>query len=128
MNNSHDKQLPDDLQVVAARLHAGRAEATPLELDQLKQRSMAQHRRRAKQSFNPFGKDIPMRKRALALGLSLLLIGGTGAGAIAGNGGNSGNNNASCAQYKPGNGFGDKNHVHTGPPGQTGFNPCGNGH
>ena len=30
---------------------------------------------------------------------------------------------ASCTQYRPGNGFGDKNHCHTGPPGQTGEKP-----
>ena len=30
---------------------------------------------------------------------------------------------ASCEQYRPGNGFGDTNHCHTGPPGQTGEHP-----
>ena len=30
---------------------------------------------------------------------------------------------AACTQYRPGNGFGDKNHCHTGPPGQTGEKP-----
>ena len=40
-----------------------------------------------------------------------------------------GEGSASCTQYRPGNGFGDKNHCHTGPPGQTGEHPGnGNGH
>jgi hypothetical protein len=34
---------------------------------------------------------------------------------------------ACCEQYRPGNGFGDKNHCHTGPPGQTGEHPSAPG-
>jgi hypothetical protein len=34
---------------------------------------------------------------------------------------------ASCEQYRPGNGFGDTNHCHTGPPGQTGEKPTSPG-
>jgi hypothetical protein len=46
-----------------------------------------------------------------------LMGAGTG-GVIAGNGNGTGNGNASKSEYKPGNGCGDKNHVHYGPPGQ----------
>lgn len=65
-----------------------------------------------------------MRSRALTLALTALLIGGTTAGGIAGTSGNDNGGSAACAQYKPGNGYGDKNHIHYGPPGQGNTNPC----
>jgi hypothetical protein len=55
--------------------------------------------------------------------LGLVVSGGT-AGVIAGGNGNNGN--AGNGQYKPGKGCGDKNHTHTGPPGNPGNTDCPN--
>ena len=63
-----------------------------------------------------------MRKRATTLVLTALLVGGTTAVGIASN--TSGSPSAAQAQYKPGMGCGDKNHVHTGPPGNPSKNPA----
>jgi hypothetical protein len=65
-----------------------------------------------------------MRSRAFALVLTVVAIGGTTVGgiAIAGGGGNGGS--AADAQYKPGMGCGDKNHIHTGPPGNPSKDPA----
>jgi hypothetical protein len=52
----------------------------------------------------------------VTLALTALLIGGTTAGGIAAAGGG-GNGNSADQQYRPGLGCGDKNHTHTGPPG-----------
>jgi hypothetical protein len=65
-----------------------------------------------------------MRSRAFALGLTVLALGGTTVGgiAIAGAGGNGGS--AAQSEYRPGMGCGDKNHTHTGPPGNPDKNPA----
>ena len=64
-----------------------------------------------------------MRSRLTTLLTVGFLCLGTG-GALAVVGGippfSSSDESASCTQYRPGNGFGDKNHCHTGPPGQEG--------
>ena len=60
------------------------------------------------------------------LAAAFLLAGTSGAIALVGGGhfiGLEAAGSASCEQYRPGNGFGDKNHCHTGPPGQTGEHP-----
>ena len=64
-----------------------------------------------------------MRSRVVTLALTALLIGGTTAGGIAAAGGG-GNGNAANSQYKPGMGCGDKNHIHTGPPGNPDKTPA----
>src|SRR5947209_1104636 len=119
MSNMNNERLPEDLEGVASLLRSQRAEADPLELDQIKQRAMA----RASNRNRRFG----FVKTRLATVLTVLgLVGGTGGAiAVAGNGnGNNGNGNgnggASSGQYKPGWGCGDKNHTHTGPPGNPG--------
>jgi hypothetical protein len=122
MSDSGESRLPEDLEAVAAQLRAARAQPSQLELDQIKRRAMARHR--ASAPLNPFRKGAPIRTRAIALAVAALMVGGTGAGAIAGSSGSSGNNNASCSQYKPGWGYGDSNHTHYGPPGQGFTNPC----
>ena len=65
-----------------------------------------------------------MRSRAFALVLTVVAIGGTTVGgiAVAGGGGNGGS--AADSQYRPGMGCGDKNHTHTGPPGNPDKNPA----
>jgi hypothetical protein len=62
-----------------------------------------------------------MRKRVTTLALTALLVGGTTAVGIASN--TAGSSSAADAQYKPGMGCGDKNHVHTGPPGNPSKDP-----
>jgi len=60
------------------------------------------------------------------LAAAFLLAGTSGAIALVGGGhfiGLEAAGSASCEQYRPGNGFGDTNHCHTGPPGQTGEKP-----
>jgi hypothetical protein len=130
-----EHNLPDDLRDVEERLRRARPSFTELELDQLKRRTMAKFPERGP-SIVGRTRGKPMRSRVLTLALTALLIGGTAGGAIAGGaGGNS--SNSAREQYKPGNGCGDKNHVHTGPPGNPDNHKCppqsddhgnGNGH
>src|SRR4051794_32255127 len=102
---SDDRQLSQDLEAIASRLRSERHEASPLELDTIKQRVMA---RGARPSTT---KGRPMRSRALVGILSLLVMAGGTGGVIAGGNGNGGGN-AANSQYKPGKGCGDKDHNH----------------
>jgi hypothetical protein len=82
-----------------------------MELDQLKLRAKAQaHPARG------IKRRAPVRSRAISLLLASLLVGGTAAGGIAASQ-NGNNGSAAQSQYRPGLGCGDKNHIHTGPPG-----------
>jgi hypothetical protein len=117
----HQEYLPPELADVAEQLRAERPAATPLELDRIKLRAKKQASR-GRTTF-PSLKGSPMRSRALTLLLSALLVGGTTVGGIAAAGGG-GNGNSASSQYKPGMGCGDKNHVHTGPPGNPSKNPA----
>ena len=67
-----------------------------------------------------------MRSRIATLLTVLGLLGGTGgAVALANSGGGShGASGAASSQYKPGKGCGDKNHTHTGPPGNPSNTSC----
>jgi hypothetical protein len=114
MTDSHEDRIPDHLLDVADRLSQERVSVSPLELDDLKQRARAQAARGRSSTFGP--KGLPLRSRVVTLALTALLIGGTTAGGIAAAGGG-GNGNAADSQYRPGLGCGDKNHTHTGPPG-----------
>jgi hypothetical protein len=74
---------------------------------------------------------VPHRKprRAVATGLTAaaLAVGFGGAIAIAGGpspGTGSSHGSAASDQYRPGKGCGDKNHIHTGPPGNPSGKPC----
>jgi hypothetical protein len=122
MAQSGDANLPNELRELEQRLLSARPSFTELELDQLKVRAMT-----SASGAGPTGsgrkRGTPMRSRALTLAVAALLIGGTTGGAIAaGSGGGGGN--AASAQYKPGNGCGDKNHTHTGPPGNPSNHKC----
>jgi hypothetical protein len=60
-------------------------------------------------------------KARLIVGLSALgLMAGTTGGVIAKSGNGNSQGSAAESQYRPGKGCGDKNHTHTGPPGQQG--------
>jgi hypothetical protein len=121
MTQFDESGLPEDLRDVEARLRDARPEFTALELDQLKLRVA---NRVGAQSPN-FGRmrGTTLKSRILSLAIAALLVGGTTGGAIAA-GGASNSSNAAKSEYKPGNGCGDKNHVHTGPPGNPGNDKC----
>src|SRR3954453_23774738 len=119
MNESNPDRLPEHLLEIGDRLREGRATATPLELDELKLRARAQAARGRSYRW----RGAPMRSRVVTLVLSALIVGGTTAGGIAARSGGGGGN-AAVPQYKPGMGCGDKNHIHTGPPGNPDKNPA----
>ena len=121
MKGSHEDRLPEQLLEVADRLREERVSVSPLEFDQIKLRAKAQAAR-GRRSSTLGRKGLPLRSRVVTLALTALLIGGTTAGGIAVAGGGGGN--SASSQYKPGMGCGDKNHVHTGPPGNPGKNPA----
>jgi hypothetical protein len=122
MSRSHrDQRLDDDLQEVADTLRDRRPTLDPLALDAIKVRAIS----RARRSSYSRQKGFFMRSRlttiltiaflSLSTGGALAWVGGEDFGLGSHDGGS-----ASCTQYRPGNGFGDKNHCHTGPPGQEG--------
>jgi hypothetical protein len=119
MSESNPDRLPEHLLEVAEKLREGRVTATPLELDGLKLRAKAQAARG--RSYRLRG--APLRSRVVTLALTALIVGGTTAGGIAANGGGGGGS-AAVDQYRPGMGCGDKNHTHTGPPGNPDKNPA----
>jgi hypothetical protein len=119
MSKSIPDRIPEHLLEVADKLREGRVSATPLELDELKLRAKAQAARG--RSYRLRG--APLRSRVVTLALTALLVGGTTAGGIAASSGGGGGN-AADSQYKPGMGCGDKNHIHTGPPGNPDKNPA----
>ena len=117
MNHAYEEHLPDELEFVVDLLRAQRPQADPLQLDQIKQRAIAQ----ADQPRRPLGLAKP---RIAAILTILGLAAGTG-GALAVATSSSPNRGAASGQYKPGWGCGDKNHTHTGPPGNPRVkSPC----
>ena len=123
MSTSHDEErFGDELREVADALRDQRPTLDPLTLDAIKLTAMSARRR----STSSRAKGVLMRSRLTTLLTVGFLCLGTG-GALAVVGGippfSSSDESASCTQYRPGNGFGDKNHCHTGPPGQTGEHP-----
>ena len=121
-----EERVTDDLLEVADMLRDQRPTLDPLALDAVKLRAMS----RTRGAASSRAKGFFMRSRlTTVLTVAFLSLGTGGAVAFVGGGGFNlgGGESASCEQYRPGNGFGDKNHCHTGPPGQTGEHP-GNGH
>jgi hypothetical protein len=116
MSQFEPGNLPDELREIEEKLRAARPSFSELELDQLKLRTMA-----SASSARPL-RGKPMKSRILTLAVAALLIGGTTGGAIAA-GGASNSPNAAKSQY-PGNGCGDDNHTHTGPPGNPSNDEC----
>ena len=113
---SNDEILPDELREVTERLRNERATATPLELDRIKTRAMAN-------AATSRPKGFALKSRGIAAFLTLALMAAGTGGVIAGNGNGGGNGNASNSQYKPGCGPKKTDGVnpsgtHTGPPGQ----------
>jgi hypothetical protein len=110
MDLRQEGNMPD-FEELETRLRANRHQATALELDQIKQRAMA----RASHSRT---RGAPLRARLIAMLAVLGLMGAGTGGVIAAAGGNGNGNSAAKSEYRPGNGCGDKNHIHYGPPGQ----------
>jgi hypothetical protein len=114
--------LGDELQSLADALRDRRPELDALALDRVKLRAFARARRAAPRRK----KELFMRSRLTTVLTVVFLSAGTG-GALAVAGGHvlgsDSSGSASCEQYRPGNGYGDKNHCHTGPPGQQGESP-----
>jgi hypothetical protein len=113
MSNLDHERFPTELEPVVALLKSQRAEADPVQLDQIKQRALAR-------ATNPNRRFGFVKTRMATIFTILGLFGGTG-GALAvahgSDGGGHGHGGASGAEYRPGEGCGDKNHTHTGPPG-----------
>jgi hypothetical protein len=113
---ANDENLPLELQEVAERLRKERAQASPLDLDRIKTRAMAN-------AATSRPKGFALRSRGIAAFLTLALMAAGTGGVIAGGGNGNGNGNAANSQYKPGCGPKKTNGVnpsgtHTGPPGQ----------
>jgi hypothetical protein len=115
MSHHSEDGLPGELREVAERVRRGRAEASALDLDQIKTRAL--ERAATSQS-----KGFSVKSRGIAALLTMaLMAAGTGGVIAAGGDGGSGGS-ASDSQYKPG--CGPKNTLgvnpsgtHTGPPG-----------
>lgn len=104
-----DRNLPDELRDVDARLRARRSQVTPLELDELKQRTMS---KAFPVTSGGYGRQYLMRSKLVTMMLVLgLAVGGGAAGVIASHDNGQGKS-ADNSQYKPGKGCGDKNHEH----------------
>jgi hypothetical protein len=129
MSRTHkEERLDDGLQEVADVLHDRRPTLDPLALDAIKLRAMS----RARRPTSSPAKGFFMRSRlTTVLTIAFLSLGTGGALAVAGGEdfglGSHDGSSASCTQYRPGNGFGDKNHCHTGPPGLNGEAPGNSG-
>ena len=105
MEPSGDR-IPDDLEVVASRLRAGRAEADPVQLDQIKQRVIG------RRSTTKPGRSS-MRSRIATVATLLALVGGTGGAlAVAHSDHDNPYGGAGSGQYRPGKGCGDRHHHH----------------
>lgn len=118
-------ELPENLQEVDAQLRARTHNPSSVELDDLKRRTMAQATRQLRPKQ---GKGTLMRSKIVTMLLVAgFAVSGGGAAVLAAKGGDgngNGKNNAGNSQYKPGKGCGDKNHTHTGPPGNPGNTDC----
>jgi uncharacterized membrane protein len=108
--------LPDELRDVAERLRNERATASPLELDGIKTRAMAN-------AATSRPKGFALKSRSVAALLTVALMAAGTGGVIAGGGNGNSGGSASNSQYKPGCGPKKTDGVnpsgtHTGPPGQ----------
>ena len=111
----NDENLPGELRAVADRLRSERAAATPLDLDRIKTRAMAN-------AATSRPKGFALKSRSVAALLTVALMAAGTGGVIAGGGNGNGNGSASNSQYKPGCGPKKTDGVnpsgtHTGPPG-----------
>ena len=113
MTGFDHEQLPDDLREVDRRLQAHRTEVTPLELDEIKLRTM---RRAFPARASLHGRQYVMRSKLITLALVLGLVVSGGAAGVIATGGGGGGGNASQSEYKPGKGCGDQNGQHVRDP------------
>jgi hypothetical protein len=100
MSDRGDQRLPQDLADVGELLRENRANASALELDEIKLHAKARARKR--QGTPQLRRGVNVRSRSVTLILTLLLLGGTTAGGMAwGGGGNDNGDGAAQAQYRP---------------------------
>ena len=127
MTHWNEDHLPEDVREVAERLRAERPRASALELDRMKLEARSRAARRPTGFGLRRGKVRIMRAKLVTLMLvaGLMVSGGTAA-VIAGHDSGQGKSkdNASSSQYRPGKGCGDRNHQHTGPPGNPSNRDC----
>jgi hypothetical protein len=90
--------MPEDLRGVSRRVRDEREAWSPEDVDRIKLRAMAQAGDAGSRSRPRRG--MPMRSRALVLGLSALLVGGIVAGGVAATD-DGGSQNAANSQYGP---------------------------
>jgi hypothetical protein len=91
----HHEQLPEDLEAIGSYLRAARLEATPLELDQLKQRVLARAGR---------PRRVPLRGRLVTALLAVGLLASSSGAVVASVGQDDGprlRNVAARSQYCP---------------------------
>src|SRR3954470_19252490 len=100
MSERSDQELPQDLAEMGEMLRENRANASPLELDQIKLQARTRARRR--HGSPQLRRGVNVRSRSVTLILTLLLLGGTTAGGMAwGGGGDDNGDGAAQAQYRP---------------------------
>jgi hypothetical protein len=100
MGDRGEQRLPEELAEVGELLRENRAQASGLELDQIKLHAKARARKR--QGTPQLRRGVNVRSRSVTLILTLLLLGGTTAGGMAwGGGGRGDDDGAAQAQYKP---------------------------
>jgi hypothetical protein len=115
MTSRNEFSLPEELSELGGRLAEARPELSPLELDGIKARAVAQ----AGRATRP-GKGQFMRTRlASILAAFALVLGGTGIVWAAAGGGGGGGGSASKKQYCPPTSGGGGNH-NKPPPGNCG--------
>jgi hypothetical protein len=115
MARSDEEHYPDDLREVAELLRTHKATGTPLELDRIKRRAIAQASRERGPERR---RTVVPRSRMASLLLVVGLVGGAGvAGVIADP--PSGGKRGDEAQYRPGKGCGRPDRVPTGPRTRT---------
>jgi hypothetical protein len=103
MGDRGDQQgLPQELAEVGRLLRETRAEASALELDEIKLQARARARRSLGRPSD-LRRGVDVRSRSVTLILTLLLLGGTTAGGMAWGGGgrDDDDDGAAHAQYKP---------------------------
>ena len=116
MRRNREHRLPSHLEEIEERLLAEKVDASELELDRIKLEARARAERRDAWKGNVVLKKT--RRSLITLTLVLgLVASGSGVVVATSDNGSSKGKSASKSQYKPGKGCGDKNHTHTGPPG-----------
>jgi hypothetical protein len=98
MSKFDEHALPEDLNEIDKRLRDAQPTFSAVELDQLKQRTLARASSRTR-STSP--RRFRVKSRLLTFGLAATLLGATAAGGIASTSGGGSSGSAAVAQYAP---------------------------